>query len=199
MIQCIQDSGICMAMVGKLYALPKTQLSKRLISENRLFDDDSILRDNTVDVDQTTSGLNFLTARPRVDILKDYVRVIETAYDPKRYYERIISTCLNLSPANKYKPGFIKMLKSIKILMILSRKVGFNKTTGWLYWKTLATIIIKNPKATEAAVNLAAMFIHFQKHTGFVIDLTNKEIESLEHIGGDITNKVFAQKIAVEH
>jgi hypothetical protein len=134
-----------------------------------------------------------------VDILKDYVRILETTYNAKNYYERIISTCLNLRPANKFKPGFIKILKSVKILFVLSRKVGFNKTTGWLYWKMLSTIILKNPRATEAAVNLAAMFIHFHKHSRFVIDLTNKEIESLENIGVDIMNKEFSQKIAFEH
>jgi len=169
-----------MAMVGKLYALPNTQLTKRLKREGRLFEDESILRDVKTDVDQTTSGLNFLTTRPRVDILKDYARVIEKIYNPKHYYERINITCLNLRPANKFKPNFTEIIKSVKILFILSSKVGFNKTTGWLYWKMLATIILRNPKATEAAINLAAMFIHFHKHSKFVIDLTNKEIESIK-------------------
>ncbi len=36
MIDCIQDSGICMAMVGKLSALPNTPLTKRLLREGRL-------------------------------------------------------------------------------------------------------------------------------------------------------------------
>jgi hypothetical protein len=199
MIKCIQDSGICMAMVGKLYALPNTQLTRRLKKEKRLFEDDSILRDVNTDVDQTTSGLNFLTVRPRVDILKDYVRILETTYNANNYYERIISTCLNLRPANKFKPGFAKILKSVKILIVLSRKVGFNKTTGWLYWKMLSTIIIKNPGATEAAINLAAMYIHFHKHSRFVIELTKKEIESLEKIGGDVINKVFDRELSVQN
>jgi len=58
--------------------------------------------------------------------------------------------------------------------------VGFNKTTGWLYWKTLFTVLAKNPKAIEATVNLAAMFIHFRKQSKFIIDHTNNEIRSLE-------------------
>ena len=62
--ECIQDAGICMAMVGKLYALLNTQLTRRLRSEGRLIEDDSVLRDVKKDIDQTTSGLNFITKRP---------------------------------------------------------------------------------------------------------------------------------------
>jgi radical SAM superfamily enzyme YgiQ (UPF0313 family) len=36
--RCIEDAGICMAMIGLLVALPKTQLTRRLIKENRLMD-----------------------------------------------------------------------------------------------------------------------------------------------------------------
>jgi hypothetical protein len=169
-----------MAMVGKLYALPNTQLTKRLKSEKRLLENDSILRDVKRDVDQTTSGLNFLTLRPRVEVLNDYARVVENIYKPENYYKRVLLTGLNLRPSYKYKPSFRKLLISIKSLFILTRKIGFNKTTGWLYWKLLFFIILKNPKAFEAAINLSAMFIHFHKHSKFVVNLTREEIVDIE-------------------
>jgi hypothetical protein len=177
----VQDSGISMAMVGKLYALPNTQLTKRLQREGRLLEEDSILKNADTDVDQTTSGLNFVTVRPRIEVLNDYLRVIEKIYDPKNYYERVILTGLNLRPDNKYKPNLRALLKSLKSLLILSGKIGLNRATGWQFIKMLATIIRKNPKAIEAVVNLAAMFIHFQKHSKFVIELTQKEINTLRH------------------
>ncbi|RKZ00082.1 MAG: B12-binding domain-containing radical SAM protein [Ignavibacteriae bacterium] len=183
MIQYIQDSGICMAMVGKLYALPETQLTKRLHREGRLFENASTLKDNNTDLDQMTSGLNFITSRPRLDVLKDYIQVIKQIYNPERYYERITYTCLNLKPANKFKPGIFKMLKSIKALFKVCLKVGFNKTTGLLYWKTIWKVISRNPKGIEAAVNLAAMFIHFYKQSKFIVDLTNDEIRNIESCG----------------
>jgi hypothetical protein len=43
------------------------------------------------------------------------------------------------------------------------------------------TVLLKNPRAIEPAVNLAAMFIHFQKQSRFIIDRITKEIESFEH------------------
>jgi hypothetical protein len=45
------------------------------------------------------------------------------------------------------------------------------------------TVGLKNPRAIEAAVNLAAMFVHFQTLAPFIINLTNKEIEGLKNSG----------------
>jgi len=193
MIKFIQESGICMAMLGKLYALPNTQLTRRLHKEGRLFEEGSRLRNINTDIDQLTSGLNFITVRPRIDILKDYVRIINYIYNPKHYYERIITTGLNLRPANKYKPSITNILKSIKAFLKLCKKVGFNKTTGWLYWKMFMKIIFKNPKAIEATVNLAAMFIHFHNQSEFIIELTITEIKNIENYGEDKYNKLMLQ------
>ena len=194
MIQCIQDSGICMAMVGKLYALPETQLTKRLKREGRLFENDATIRDTDTQLDQMTSGLNFRTLRPRLDVLKDYIQVVKHIYNPERYYERIKHTSLRLKPANKYSPSILRILKSVKALSKVCLKAGFNKTTGWFYWKTLFTVFFKNPKAIEAAVNLSAMFIHFHKQSKFIIDLTNNEIRSIESCGEKKYNQLMFQK-----
>lgn len=186
MIRCIQDSGICMAMLGLLYALPQTQLTRRLHVEKRLFEIGSTVSD---EIDQMTSGLNFITARPRLDVLNDYVKVIEHIYEPKRYYERIIKTGLSLNPANKFRPGIGGLFKYAKAFLKLCRRIGFNRTTGWLYWKMILTMLIKNPKAVESGVNLAAMFLHFHKHSKFIIEFMNKEIEIIESRGEEEYNK----------
>jgi radical SAM superfamily enzyme YgiQ (UPF0313 family) len=75
MIDSIQKSGICMAMISLLYALPNTQLTRRLESEGRLFQQASRSIGKS-DIDQTTSGLNFITLISRVEILKNFIRVI---------------------------------------------------------------------------------------------------------------------------
>ncbi len=194
MIQCIQDSGICIAMVGKLYALPETQLSRRLKREERLFKNGSTLTDINNELDQMTSCLNFITSRPRLDVLNDYVKVIKYLYTPERYYERILYTGLNLKPANKFRPGMMRLLKNVKVFIKLCIKVGFNKTTGWLYWKTLFTVAFKNPMAIEATVNMAAMFIHFYKQSKFVVDLTNNEIRDVESGGEEKYHQLMLQE-----
>ena len=194
MIQFIQNLGICMAMVGKLYALPNTQLTRRLEREGRLFEYDSIFSDPDTDLDQLTSGLNFITSRSRLDVLKDYNRVIKYIYTPENYYGRLIYTGLHLRPEYKYRPGIMRLLKNIKTFLKICRIVGFNKTTGWLYWKAFLTVISKNPQAIEATINLAAMFIHFHKQSQFVIELTDNEIRSIEKYGLDIPQRHLTRK-----
>jgi radical SAM superfamily enzyme YgiQ (UPF0313 family) len=196
MIQCIQDSGICMAMVGKLFALPKTQLTRRLQKEGRLFEESSILSDENTDLDQLTSGLNFITKRPRLDVLKDYNHVIKSIYHPERYYERVLTTSLDLKPDYKYKPGIVKLMKNLKVFLKVCISTGFNKITGLLYWKTLLKVILKNPRGIETTVNLAAMYIHFYKQSEFIVQLTNKEIRNIESKMKDNYKQHISQKVS---
>ena len=185
----IQDTGICVAMLGLMYALPNTKLTERLQREGRLFEEFSIFTDNKTQIDQASSGLNFITLRPRKDILTDFIDVISYIYHPKHYYERVISTCLNLKVTNKHKYNFRKTMKNLRSFSRILRNVGFNKTTGMQFWKMFFTVLLKNPKAIEWGVSLSAMFIHFYKHSNFVIDLTNKQIDCIEEHGEDIYNQ----------
>jgi len=185
----IQDTGICVAMLGLMYALPNTKLTKRLQQEGRLFEEFSIFTDNKTQIDQASSGLNFITLRPRKEILEDFVEVISYIYKPEHYYERVISTCLNLKVTNKYKHNFKKTFKNLRSFSRILRRVGFNRTTGKSFWKMFFTVLLKNPKAIEWGVSLSAMFIHFYKHSNFVIDLTNKQIDSIDEHGEDIYNQ----------
>jgi len=189
MISCIQDSGICMAMLGMLYALPNTQLTRRLKSEGRLFKNGSTLKVMDTEIDQMTTGLNFITIRPRLEVLRDYIKVIKHIYHPKHYYERAIHTSFNLKPIAKHKPGFWKWLNRIKAFTRLCLKVGFYRDTGWLYWKTLITIIFRNIRAFEASANLAAMYIHFHKMSEFITESLDKEIHGIESIGEEKYNQ----------
>lgn len=196
MISSIQDSGICMAMVGLLYALPNTQLTRRLESENRLFQDSSKSLNET-DIDQSTSGLNFVTKRPRVGIIKNYLRVIEHIYEPSNFYKRVIYNGLKLKPAYKYKPGFLTWLKYMHSFLKVCRQIGFKKQTGYLYWKMFFTILFRNPKALEAAVNLATMFIHFQKQKEYIVSSMNEMIEHIEEIGEAELYNIMVDNVAV--
>ena len=198
MIKCIQDTGICIVMLGLLYALPNTQLTRRLKLEGRLFDEFSIFTDNETQIDQASSGLNFKTTRPRIDVLKDFVYALENIYEPNNYYERIIHTCLNLKVDNKYKHNFVGILNNVKKFVKIVSRVGFNRTTGLLYWKMFFTVLFKNPKALEWAISLNTMFIHFYKHSKFVIDLTNKQIKYIENSGEEIYNHSRFEKDTVK-
>jgi radical SAM superfamily enzyme YgiQ (UPF0313 family) len=182
MIDSIQKSGICMAMISLLYALPNTQLSRRLASEGRLLQ----LASRSIgesDIDQTTSGLNFITYISRTEILKNFVRILEAIYEPSNYYKRVVFTGLNIRPHNRYSPNFMTWLIYMRSFLRVSKKAGFNSVTGFYYWRMVFTIVLRNPKGIEAAVNLAAMFIHFQKQKEYSVSTMNHTIDELGKSG----------------
>jgi hypothetical protein len=50
------------------------------------------------------------------------------------------------------------------------------------------TVLLRNPKGIEAAVNLAAMFIHFHKQKVYAVSAINHAIEELEESGEEVFN-----------
>ncbi len=185
----IQDTGICVAMLGLMYALPNTKLTERLQREGRLFEEHSVFTDNKTQIDQASSGLNFITLRPRIDILRDFVDVLSYIYKPEHYYKRIIRTCLNLKVNYKYKHNFRMIIKNLRSFIRISRQVGFNGVTGKLFWKMFFTVLFKNTKALEWGISLSAMFIHFYKHSNFIVNLTNQQIDYIDEFGEDNYNQ----------
>jgi len=184
MIDSIRQSGICLAMVSLLYALPNTQLTRRLASDGRLFPQASRSVSDS-DIDQTTGGLNFITLIPRTVILKNFIQVIDTIYEPSNYYKRVVFTGLHIRPQYKYSPDLKTWLNYLRSFLRVCRKAGFNSATGYYYWKMFFTLIFRNPKGIETAINMAAMYIHFRKQKEFGISATNKAIKELEKTGED--------------
>ena len=99
MIDFIEEAAIPVAMVGLLYALPNTQLTRRLAKEGRLHADHDLA--STTGGDQCTSGINFDPVRPLRDILMDYKTVLERVYSPAAYAGRVdkLMTLLDRSQA----------------------------------------------------------------------------------------------------
>jgi len=87
MIDLIEEAAIPMAVIGLLFALPNTQLTRRLAREGRLHVNSDFLPKGTGD--QMATGMNFETKRPRLDVLRDFRRVLHTAYTPEAYCRRI--------------------------------------------------------------------------------------------------------------
>src|SRR3954453_17545264 len=79
MVACIEDTAIPVCMVGLLYALPTTQLTRRLEREGRLFEAVALADADGLG-DQCTAGLNFAASRSRRSILDDYRTVLDRIY-----------------------------------------------------------------------------------------------------------------------
>jgi radical SAM superfamily enzyme YgiQ (UPF0313 family) len=182
MIRLLQESGISMALVGTLFALPGTQLTKRLISEGRMKDESIVQKDRELDVDHMTSGLNFSTLRPREEILQDYINVLAAIYAPVNYYERVLRTGLALKVSGNYRPTPNMLLKNFIVFLKVCYKAGFSRKTGKLLWKTLFIILLKNPRALEPVTSLIAMYSHLYRNAHQTIGLTKKKLDALEQL-----------------
>ena len=181
LIELIDDAGICMAMVGTLYALPNTQLERRLQREGRLFRRTAV--DPAGAIDQTTSGLNFATERPRADVLGDQADVLRHIYDPAQFYRTLIKVATRLKPAHKHRAGLREALKLTLGFVRLSARAGFSRQTGLLYWRALLRVFVKNPAAIDVVANMAAIYLHFARQSRYVVRALDTAAERIRSAG----------------
>ena len=82
MVEFIQKSGIPIAMVGLLQAMPGTQLFRRLRREGRIVDAGG--GNNTF-----CDRLNFLPRMDAAKLVEGYREVMKRIYNCEAYYERV--------------------------------------------------------------------------------------------------------------
>ena len=98
MVELIEEAAIPVCMVGLLYALPNTQLTRRLTKEGRLHPPPEFASSRA---DQCTLGLNFDTLRPRKEILTDYRDILQKAYEPEAFAGRLRKLAKLLDNSNR--------------------------------------------------------------------------------------------------
>jgi radical SAM superfamily enzyme YgiQ (UPF0313 family) len=180
MIEFIEEAAIPVCMVGLLYALPNTQLTRRLEKEGRLHPTPLDLRSRTGSADQCTQGLNFDTVRPRQEIHLDYKRILEKIYEPKAYAERVerLAGLLNSHQerqtlASDFRHGFgaSEMLSRIVTRLPEPRDV---------FWPALKRCMSINPHSARWLVGLFALYSHLGPFSRYVIGKINEKNDELE-------------------
>ncbi|MEW6382295.1 MAG: B12-binding domain-containing radical SAM protein [bacterium] len=154
-VQFIQESGIVLAMVGLLTALPGTQLYRRLQNEGRLLQDST--GNNTHDLQ-----LNFT---PRMDIstlLDGYKRVIAQIYQPKSYFDRCLNFLRNIHP-HQNSSRRVRTREMYAFFLSLTRQTF--SSYGHHYLNYLVKSVFINPRMFSEAVRQAIMGYHFFKIT----------------------------------
>jgi radical SAM superfamily enzyme YgiQ (UPF0313 family) len=175
-IECVKDTNVPINMAGLLFALPTTQLTRRLQAEGRLHEGYEIAPDGTGD--QCTGGLNFDTIRPRADILRDYLRVIETIHEPENYFERVRRVGLLLdSSKRKYRMPAKASLRGLRALARLALVLGVPAATRGPFWRTLGSSVLRNPRSMNYVVGLMAMYVHLGPFSRYVALQTRRSIE----------------------
>lgn len=159
-LDCIEKTHVPANMVGLLFALPNTQLTRRLASEGRLKENFDRAGDNIGD--QCSMGLNFETFRPRNNILNDFKLILREAYEPERYFERIrhLAPLLDCSK-KRLKLSLKTHMKNLrgfrKLIMAMGIKAPYRKQ----FWHTLGSCALKNRKALRYVAVLMALYLHF--------------------------------------
>jgi hypothetical protein len=153
------ESSTPIAMVGLLYALPGTQLTRRLARERRLHDTFDRV-DNTFDGgDQCTAGLNYDTSRPLIDILRDFREIVDKIYRPEAYFARVKVVTESLDCSQKQlKLSLWHYLRHTGLASRLAARIIAQYR--WLFWSTLFSLLRRSPKGF-AGLNLMAFFLHF--------------------------------------
>ena len=192
MMECIKATAIPVCMVGLLYALPNTQLTRRLAREDRLFPPDYVTaRAATEGIgDQCTGGLNFETARPRREILADYRAVLAGIYEPSAYYQRVCSVARLLNrpildrSARKDPPPrrlFTIPLNDYRLLWRLIARIATRQPQAlWPFLKVFYECARNNPRALDAVGMLAGIYLHLGPFSRFVIAMVDREIASVD-------------------
>jgi radical SAM superfamily enzyme YgiQ (UPF0313 family) len=179
-IDTISLGKICMSMVGLLYALPNTQLTRRLKSEKRYIENSGTTSENGGDFgDQASDGLNFVTKRPLQDIIKDYVHVLRNVYSRKSYFDKCLAICRVLKITKKHKIPFMKKLQMGVAFFRLAFKLGIRLDTFYYFWRNLIKILFIRPSNMESVASLMAMYIHFRKQTKYIVDLMTDRMKKM--------------------
>ena len=190
LVPFIEDSGIMMAMVGLLYALPNTQLTRRLRREGRMITDlgqwmpkdEGDYRVHVAKgVDQMVAGLNFVTQRDRVDIYLDLKKVIEQIYSPQAFMDRVLNTTRRIKLRSKHLPNWWELKRMTRGFTHISTRMLKNPKTRGLYlrnaWKTLWMGLEK----FEFAHTMMGGYLHFEKTTANMLKELDNSIEFAMH------------------
>jgi radical SAM superfamily enzyme YgiQ (UPF0313 family) len=182
MLDMIQRTGAFPSLVLPLHALPSTRLADRLRGEGRLFARDLVVgeKDRT---DTATTGLNFVTDRPRAEILRDLAHVLESLYDPRNHYERMALTTRQLRPNHKHRPGLAKTLKMAASFGRIARTVGLAPDTRGYFWRALARTLLTKPSAVEMVVGQAVFQAHYAQQARSYVEALHAQIDEVERVG----------------
>jgi hypothetical protein len=152
-IDFIQSSGVVMAMVGLLQAIPGTGLHDRLQLEGRVTERLSS-GDN---VDGTT---NIVTRMGPKGLREGYKRVLRHIYAPRNYYRRV-RTLLR----EYHKPALAEKMRGEHLWAFLrsSFRLGILGRERWQYWKLLVWTGLYRRELFSLAVALAICGYHFRR------------------------------------
>jgi radical SAM superfamily enzyme YgiQ (UPF0313 family) len=181
LVQLIEDAAIPVAMISLLWALPNTQLSRRLEREGRLFPQSEFLERLKFDGDTGMPGLNFNTKRPREEILADYREVVARAYTPQAFFSRLRRTGLNLGVKPPLGGAALRDVPWIlrEFIGLASAMTKAGRAERREFWGLIMTMLRQNPRALLHVASLSALYLHLGPLSGRVLKAIDRQIEDV--------------------
>ena len=153
-VDFIQESGIPLAMVGLLTALPDTQLWRRLEREGRLLDVSS--------GNNTDCSLNFVPTLNRTSLIDGYKTILRNIYSPREYYKRALD-CLSRFHRDRIEPRSTNIVEDVRALARLLFALGVVDAERRAFWKYCFDVLRFYPHDIAHGLTLAAMGYHFRR------------------------------------
>jgi len=169
----IESAAIPVCMVGLLYALPNTQLIRRLTREGRLRPELDVFVENE-ECDQCTVGLNFDTVRPRQEILRDCKDIVETVYAPAAYFSRIRQVGLLLDYSRHTNP--YPLGRNLRELAAAFWRLTRTRDVAWHFWRTVINCAMHNPTALRSVIKMSALYLHLGPFSQYVAKSLDRQI-----------------------
>jgi radical SAM superfamily enzyme YgiQ (UPF0313 family) len=180
MIEFIEECTVPVCMVGLLYALPNTQLTRRLAKEGRLYEGHDVMTDDRAG-DQCSLGINFEPKRPLRDILTDYKRILEYVYSPAAYagrLERLAAMLDRTGRRRELHEGDPR--RRMGSLDTVHRIINAVPGTREVFWNTFVNCARTNPGALRYIVQLMAIYMYLGPFSRRVIGLIDQRIAALD-------------------
>jgi radical SAM superfamily enzyme YgiQ (UPF0313 family) len=159
----IDASGIGVAMIGMLQAIPHTQLSRRLEKEGRL------LPRASLNVNITREGINFIPKgeMTKREYLESYRWLVKELYAPRAFFDRILRAVLVIRP-----PQFraVSLWRAhLPVFFRLCYHLGVrDRRVRRYFWSALIEVLRKNPGAIQAFAHDSYFYYHLGRHADLV-------------------------------
>jgi radical SAM superfamily enzyme YgiQ (UPF0313 family) len=199
MVALIEECAIPVCMVGLLYALPNTQLTRRLAREGRLHEGHDVMREDRAG-DQCMIGINFEPARPLSDVLSDYKRIIERVYEPTVYARRLERLISMLDRSGRPIELAAEDRRSRQMSLETARRVidalpGGNDVFGKVFIKCMRD----NPHAAHDLIWLLAVYAHLGPFSGVAIREVDRRIAELDEVARAAAAPALAGRDTARH
>ncbi len=155
-VNFIRESGIPLAMVGLLTALPDTQLWRRLEKEGRLLD---VSTGNNTDC-----TMNFVPKIEMATLIEGYKNILRNIYSPREFYRRSLD-CLSRFHKDRIEPRSSTIGEDLRAFSKLILTLGVRDRARLQFWDYFLKLFLHHRSNIAHGLTLAAMGYHFRQIT----------------------------------